>query len=374
MELPASTRVPVSGDDLRWLERAVVLARRGWGRVHPNPMVGCVLVKDGEVVGEGWHREFGGPHAEVEALEAAGGAARGATAFVSLEPCRHHGKTPACTDALLRTGVARVVFATADPTAEAGGGGDALREAGVDVAGPVLDPALGARENPAFFRRARGEGPWVALKLALSLDGAIAEAPGRRTQLTGPEASAEVQRLRAGFDALLVGAGTARTDDPRLTVRGDLTPRTPPRRVVLDSEATLDAGRALFREEGGPVLVFVAEDADEAALERIEGAGAQVHPVPRAPDGLDLGRVLDDLGRLGADAVLCEGGGRLARSLLEEGRVHRLYLFVCPRLLGSGGVPAFGGLAGNAFGRWVPAAPPRGLGADTLIVLDREDT
>ena len=366
-------RIPVDAEARAHLGRAFELARRGWGRVHPNPMVGCVLVKGGAVVGEGWHREFGGPHAEVHALEAAGADARGATAYVSLEPCRHQGKTPACTDALVRAGVARVVYAVADPTAEAGGGGDALRAAGLEVTGPVWGAEVARRENPAFIHAARSDAPFVALKLALSLDGRIAAAPGRTTRLTGPAADAEVQRLRAGFDAILVGRGTAAADDPRLTVRGDVVPRHPPARVVLDSAAGLASDAALFGDSSAPVVVFAADDAEEAELERLEAAGATVHPVPRAPGGLDLGRVLEDCARTGLRAILCEGGGRLAASLLREGRVQRIYLFVAPVLLGPQGVPGFGDLDGAGFGRWAPAGPARTLGADTLVVLDRED-
>lgn len=370
---PEPLLVPLPEADLRWLDHAILLGRRGWGRVHPNPMVGCVLVRDGRVVAEGWHGEFGGPHAEVGALESAGAGAAGATAYVSLEPCRHEGKTPACTAALERAGVARVVYAVADPSTDVAGGGDELRAARVPVDGPVWPEAAGRRENPSFFHGVRSARPYVALKLALSLDGALAEAPGRRTQISGPESAAVAHRLRAGFDAVLVGAQTVRADDPRLTVRaGGVTPRIAPARMVLDPRAELSAGAALFRDPGGRVMVFTRDDADEAAQERIERAGAEVHPVPSRGRRMDLGVVLERAAATGIRSVLCEGGGQLATSLLSEGRVDRMYLVHAPRALGRAGVPAFPGpFAAGAWEGWTLAFDPERLGVDVLTVYER---
>ncbi len=364
-------RSPLSDADRAHLERAVELAARGWGRVHPNPMVGCVLVRDGEVVGEGWHGVFGGPHAETVALEAAGPRARGATAYVSLEPCRHEGKTPACTRALLASGVARVVFGASDPGGDSGGGGAELAEAGLAVTGPVFDDVRARRLNPAFHHRFASPRPWVALKLAASLDGGLAARPGTRTQLTGPEAQAEVHRLRAGFDGIVVGAETARVDDPLLTVRGEVQPRVPPVRIVLDPGARLSSDAALFRGDGGaPVWVFTRDDAPEGELERLEAAGASVHPTAfRGPHELDLGRVLAFCGEAGLSAILCEGGGRLGAALERAGLLDRLYLFVAPRILGEGAIPAFPGWTPE--GAWTMAAPPASFSDDTLLVYDR---
>jgi diaminohydroxyphosphoribosylaminopyrimidine deaminase/5-amino-6-(5-phosphoribosylamino)uracil reductase len=234
-------------DDARWMARALELAGRGWGRVAPNPLVGAVIVRDGELVGEGWHTEYGHPHAEVEALRAAGEAARGATAFVTLEPCSHHGKTPPCTGALLAAGIRRVVFAASDPNPKAAGGGEVLREAGVEVLGGVM--AGEARDqNAVFFHThspAGAERPFVALKLALTLDGRIADHAGSSVWITGDDARSEVHRLRAGFDAVAVGSGTALADDPKLTVRGALEPRVPPVRVVFDRRLRLPLESAL---------------------------------------------------------------------------------------------------------------------------------
>jgi diaminohydroxyphosphoribosylaminopyrimidine deaminase / 5-amino-6-(5-phosphoribosylamino)uracil reductase len=224
-------------------------------------MVGCVLVKDGEAVGEGWHTAYGRPHAEVEALAAAGAAARGATAYVTLEPCAHHGKTPPCTEALMAAGVRRVVFGAADPNPKAAGGGAVLRAAGIEVTGGV--EAAAAREvDPAFFHAHGPEGaarPFIALKLALSLDARIADASGRSAWITGDESRAEVHRLRAGFGAVAIGAGTAAADDPLLTVRGPVTPRVAPARVVFDRTLRLPLDSRLVRTAADAPVVAVCE-------------------------------------------------------------------------------------------------------------------
>lgn len=364
----------LSPTDRAHLERARLLARSGWGHVHPNPMVGCVLVRDGRVVAEGYHREFGGPHAEIVALEAAREEAHGATAYVSLEPCDHHGKTPPCSRALVDAGVTRVVYGAADPGPDSGGGGATLRSHGVEVVGPVWDEALARAENPAFFHAARHPTPFVALKLALSLDGRIASAPGRRTRITGEEADREVHRLRSGFDALMVGAGTARADNPRLTVRLAPPGRTPPRRIVLAPSAELAQDAEILADASSvPVHVFTGAQAQEAELERLESAGAHVHPVAGDAGGLDLDAVLDTCGGLGIGSILCEGGARLGASLLRRGLATRLYLFVAPTALGENGVPAFGAEApALPWTSFRPALAPRTFGRDTLIVLDRE--
>ena len=364
-------RARVSEEDASFLDRAAELGRRGWGRVSPNPMVGCVVVRAGEVVGEGWHREVGGPHAEVHALAEAGGRARGATAYTSLEPCAHTGRTPPCTRALIDAGVARVVFGASDPGAGAGGAA-VLRAAGTRVDGPAFPYARAVANNPAFFHAARQRTPYLALKLALSLDGRISRA-GEQTALTGQPAREHVHHLRAGFDAILVGANTMAIDDPRLTVRGPLEPRRPPERVVLDSRARISPHASLFREvEAGPVRVFTGPDAPAVRLQALRSRGAAVHTVPRSESGVDLGAVLDICYQQGLTSLLCEGGGVLASSLLREGRVQRLHLYFAPRTLGPGSVPAFPGLESTACAGWRTAEPPLALGRDLLWVLDRE--
>lgn len=358
--------------DEAFLQRAVVLGRRGWGRVHPNPMVGCVIARDGVVVGEGWHESFGGPHAEVVALEQAGGDAEGATAYVSLEPCRHHGKTPPCTDALREAGVARVVYGARDPGTRSAGGADVLRASGVEVRGPLHTPEEGYANNPAFFHRALGERPYVALKLAATLDGRIAEAPGRRTAITGEAALRRVQWLRRGHDAVLVGSGTVRADDPELTLRPREADVAPPIRVVLDSDASLTSDSKLVRGVAeAPVLVVAAEGAPESDVERLRREGVTVELVPRGPAGLDLQAALGVCAERRLTSILCEGGARLAASLVEEGLAGRLYLFVAPFTLGPSAVPAFGGEIGReAWTGWY-LSRLESLDADVLITYDR---
>lgn len=371
-----SPRIPLDDLDREHMARAVALGRLGWGHVHPNPMVGCVLVKDGRTVGEGWHRAFGGPHAEAIALNEAGASARGATAYVSLEPCRHEGKTPACTQALLAAGVARVVYGAADPGSESGGGAVELGEGGVEVVGPTMTEVEARRENPAFFHLQSASTPFVAAKLAVSLDGGIAAAPGERTQLTGPDAAVETHRLRAGFDAVVVGSTTATVDDPLLTLRHGVTSRRPPVRVILDSEASLSADAALFDDvDEVPVWVFCADDASEYEMERLESAGARVHPVRRSPGGagVDPGAVAATCLEAGLGSLLLEGGGRVVASFVEAGLVGRLYLWSVARFLGPDAVPAFPGWHdGPAAEGWRPAGPPQVVGDDTLLVFDRE--
>lgn len=356
------------------LRRALELARRGRGAVHPNPMVGCVLTRDDEVVGEGWHRRYGGPHAEVWALEEAGERSRGATAWVSLEPCAHHGKTPPCVEALRDAGVARVVFGAPDPGSWSGGGAEVLRQAGVEVVGPVWSEAEGRALNPAFYHLARNEGPYLALKLAVSLDGRIAGAPGRRSAITGPVASREVHRLRSEHRAVLVGGETVRVDDPLLTVRNVQEPPRPPTRVVLDTDCRIRRSAALFgNPDRAPVLVFCGADAPRSRTGPLRAAGAEVERVPRGPAGLDLPAVASSLRRRGLLSVLCEGGGRLGSALLEAGLVHRLLLFVAPRVLGPEGVPAFPGPFGpEAWEGWRAVGPHRSFGPDVLVTWERE--
>lgn len=362
----------VDEGDLEFLREAVALAERGRGRTHPNPVVGCVLVRDGQVVGRGFHAEYGGPHAEVNAIGDAGARTSGSTAYVSLEPCDHEGLTGPCTKALHQAGVTRVVFGARDPGPGRGGAAH-LRDMGVRVDGPVLSPREARHRNPAFFR-IHGEGrPYVALKLAMSLDGRIARAPGHRTAITGPEAAAHVHGLRREFDGILVGADTARTDDPLLTVRDGAPVPRPPARVILDSGLRLSPRSRLFTE-AAPVELFCGMDPPSDRHEALAAAGARVHQVPRTPTGLDLSAVLEELWNLGIRAVLCEGGGRLAASLLSGDLVQRLYLFLSPVVLGSEGVPAFPMAAEELVpGDWTPLTPVETFGPDVLVTWDKEE-
>jgi diaminohydroxyphosphoribosylaminopyrimidine deaminase/5-amino-6-(5-phosphoribosylamino)uracil reductase len=370
----AEPSTPPLDEERQWLARAAELALRGWGRVRPNPMVGCVLVRDGVVVGEGWHEEFGGPHAEVNALAAAGGLAADATAYVTLEPCNHFGKTPPCTDALLEAGVSRVVFAAADPGAEAAGGRRRLSNSGVQISGPLSDRALGRDVDPAFFHTTEHSRTYLALKMAVSRDARIAAGVGERTSLSGEEANREVHHLRSGFDAILIGAETARVDDPLLTVRHGVDPRVAPTRVVVDSTCRLSPQARLLRTvEEAPVLVLVTPEAPPDRIRALEGAGARVVVVPQDDGRVHLEQALASCWELGLTSVLCEGGGVLASALIREGLVQRLYLVEVPVSLGDQGVPAFPDAPDTPEGPgWRMVGEPRRLGADVLFTYDRE--
>lgn len=357
--------------DRAFMRRALELAERGWGKVHPNPLVGAVVVRDGEVVGEGFHTEYGGPHAEVAALAAAGERARGATLYVTLEPCAHHGKTPPCADAILAAGLARVVVAAEDPHPEARGGAERLRVRGIELVAGVEREAARA-QNAAFFHAIERQAAFVALKYALSLDARLTEAPDRPTAVTGPAARAEVQRLRAGFDAIMVGTGTALADDPLLTVRGAVAPRVPPVRLVLDSGARLPLESRLVRTVAeAPVWLVCREDAWPGRRRSLEDAGVRVLPVPGGPGGVSLDSALEAVWLAGLRSIFCEGGGRLGAALLAANRVERLYLFYAPRLFGAAGVAAFpGALDREAADGW-RLRRLEALEGDVLMMLDR---
>ena len=351
------------------MARALDLAWRGWGRVQPNPMVGAVVLSaSGEVLGEGWHAEFGGRHAEPVALEEAGERARGATLVVTLEPCSHHGKQPPCTDAVLASGVRRVVVASPDPNPEASGGAARLAGRGVEVL-VGLGRETAEAQNAIFLHRFReANRPFVALKLATSLDGRIADAAGQSRWISGYAAREYVHWLRAGFDAIGVGGRTARLDDPQLTVRGPLAPRVPPRRVVFDAGADLSAELTLVRTAGEVGTIVVASpEAPMGNLRRLELAGLTVLRAGTLEEGLGL------LRREGICSLLVEGGGRLAGALLGVGLVDRYYWVQSPLWLGERGVPATAGVPSDPIARaerW-RVVERRALGDDTLLVLDR---
>jgi diaminohydroxyphosphoribosylaminopyrimidine deaminase/5-amino-6-(5-phosphoribosylamino)uracil reductase len=332
-------------------------------------MVGAVVVQGGELVGEGFHREWGGPHAEVEALEAAGGRAKGATLYVTLEPCHHSGKTGPCSRAIWDAGIARVVYGVEEANPEAQGGGAWLQGQGIAAEqGPCEVEAadLNAVHLSAHQRRR----PFLALKYAMSLDGRLAEAPGRSTRLTHGDAVVAAHRLRAGHDAVMVGIGTVMADDPLLTVREWDAPRVAPRRVVLDSALrTPQESRLVASAREVPVMILGAEDAPAERARRLEDAGVQIGRVPRLPlGGLDFGAVLATLWESSVRSVLCEGGGELGSAWLAAGRVDRIYAFVAPALLGEPGVPAFQLRRGQATREWRTVSRSA-LGSVTLLVL-----
>jgi diaminohydroxyphosphoribosylaminopyrimidine deaminase/5-amino-6-(5-phosphoribosylamino)uracil reductase len=349
------------------MDRALALALRGWGRVSPNPMVGAVLLRDGRVIAEGYHAEFGGPHAEVTALAACPDP-RGATCVVNLEPCSHHGKTPPCADALVAAGVRRVVMALSDPHPQAGGGRGVLQSAGVEVAAGVGREAAAALNAAFLWGLARPDRPFVALKMATSLDGFIADAQGRSQWISGSEARDYVHWLRAGFDAIGVGRRTADADDPQLTVRGPLAPRVAPRRVIFARSGRVREDLALVRTAGEvPTIVVTAPQHRARTSDRLGAAGVQVLAADGVTDALLALRAL------GIGSILIEGGSTIAAQLLSHGLVDRLHWIQAPLWLGSG-MPAFGprepiGLDGAS--PWV-VTERRSLGRDSLVVVDRE--
>ena len=324
----------VSADDRRWMEHALALASRGLYSTDPNPRVGCVIVQADAVVGEGWHERAGGPHAEVNALRAAGDAARGATAYLNLEPCAHHGRTGPCADALLAAGIARVVTAVSDPNPVVSGRGFArLEQAGVAVTNGVCE-AEAIALNRGFFKRHRDGRPWLTVKAAASMDGRTALASGESRWISGEAAREEVQHLRARSSAVLTGIGTVLADDPQLNVRlaGDWRQ---PARIVLDPKLRCPTDARLF-EGDGPVFIITAHD-NAARVRALSGAGATVVRLPTRRDGrADLDAVAGWLADQHFNEVLVEAGATLNGALLDAGLIDEFVLYLAPVLLGSG--------------------------------------
>ena len=365
--------------DRRFMQAALALAGRGLGNVWPNPAVGCVIVKDGIVVGRGWTQPGGRPHAETEALARAGAAARGATAYVTLEPCSHQGQTGPCADALITAGVSRVVVAIADPDSRVSGQGLArLKDAGIAVATGMLAEAASAL-NRGFLLRISDGRPMVTLKLAASLDGRIAAHNGDSQWITGEDARAAGHGLRATHDAVAVGSGTAATDDPHLTCRLPGLPVRPPVRIVFDSRLQLSLTRQLVATARTvPTwIVTLAETAEQSAVERADALrelGVVLIPVAAGESGrISISAALQALGEAGLTRLMVEGGGKLAASFLAEGLVDELALFRGPSIIGGDGIPAIAGLGLER----VDDAPrfrltsSRKLGADAVETYSR---
>lgn len=327
-------------DDIDHMRHALRLGRRTLGATGKNPAVGCVLVKDGRVLATGWTAEGGIPHAEVRALEAAGTAAHGATAYVTLEPCCHHGRTGPCADALVTAGIARVVTAIEDPDPRVQGRGHArLREAGIAVETGLLAEKA-RRDLAGFVSRMTRARPHVLLKLALSADGMIASAPGLRTAITGEAANARTQLMRAQSDAIMVGVNTVRTDDPALTCRlPGLEHRSPLPVIVDGSLSTPLASRLVTAARSRPLIVLTAAN-DRAGSELATTGAELVHCPESAPGRIDLRCGMEELAKRGMNRVLVEGGADLARQLVGAGLVDEIALFVSPKVLGSEGVRA----------------------------------
>ena len=332
----------------RWMQQALRLAARGQGWVEPNPMVGAVVVRNGVLVGEGFHARFGGAHAEVVALEQAGTRARGATVFVTLEPCCHHGKTPPCTDALVRARVGRVVAAVQDPFPEVSGKGlGQLERVGI-ATGVGLCRAEAEALLAPYLKRLRTGRPWVIAKWAMSADGKIATATGESKWITGELARGDALRLRGRLDAVLVGIGTALADDPELTAR-DAKCRDPVR-VVVDSRARLRVDSRLAQSARRvPVLVATTDVAPPASIEALRGLGCECLSLPADRGHVPLGDLLDELGRRGMTNVLVEGGAGLLGAFFERRLVDEARVYVAPRVIG--GATARGPIGGAGLQR-----------------------
>jgi diaminohydroxyphosphoribosylaminopyrimidine deaminase/5-amino-6-(5-phosphoribosylamino)uracil reductase len=327
--------------DQTHLARAIELAQNGAGAVRPNPVVGAVVARDGEILGEGWHKEFGGAHAEVNAIEACGlEDLSEATLYVSLEPCCHEGKTPPCTDAILQAGLRRVVVASDDPTEKASGRGlGILRDEGVEVV--VADGELATRArllNQAFRKHARVGRPWVLFKSAMTLDGKVATRTGDSKWISGEDSRALAHRWRASVDAVVVGIGTALADDPQLTARPEgLLAELPhqPRRVVFDTLARLPPSSQLVAAAAEiPLTVVVSRAAARADTDALEAAGVQVLVATGENEPARVRSALEQLGALGVASVLLEGGPHLAGAFLDAGEIDEIRLFLAPLLLG----------------------------------------
>ncbi len=329
----------VLNTDKQFMSRALVLARRGRVAVEPNPMVGAVIVRDGKIIGEGWHKQFGGPHAEVSAIAAARAAEAdpaGATMYVTLEPCCHTGKTPPCTEAVVAAGITRIVAAMEDPDPNVSGGGlAAMREAGIEVVTGVMEAE--ARKLLAADTKLRTKGmPWVICKWAQSLDGRIATHTGGSKWITGEAARRRVHEIRSLCDGVCVGAGTVHADDPLLTNRGGSG--TQPIRVILDGNLEISPDCRLIRSiDVAPVIIATRQDAPTDALKNLTRAGAEVLTLPAGVGGVDLSALLAELGRREWTYLLVEGGRAVHGAFLSQGLADELLVFIAPKIVGGPG-------------------------------------
>ncbi len=354
-----------SDHDAVFMRQALDLAARGIGRTSPNPMVGSVVVRDGVVLGEGYYREYGGRHAEPQALEEAGSRARGAVLYVTLEPCCHQGSTPPCTDAIIASGIARVHVAMADPDRRVSGKGiERLRAAGMTVETGLLEAE--ARElNAAYVRHRETGQPFVLLKLAQTLDGRIATRNGHSKWITGEAARKRVHLMRSRADAVLVGIDTVMADGPRLTVRH--VDGRQPRRIVLDSRARTPLDARVLNGEA-PATVCVTDAAPADRIEALKGTGAEVLVLPGGDGSIPLAPLKSALGRAGIVTLMVEGGSRVAASFLRERAVDRIACFIAPRILGAG-IPSIADLALDDLSKAIQLNDTRveQLGGDLLV-------
>ena len=323
-----------SGDDHHYMARALRLAERGLFTTGPNPRVGCVLVSESEIVGEGWHERAGEAHAEINALRAAGDRSAGATAYVTLEPCCHQGRTPPCTDALIKAGLTRVVVAMEDPNPQVAGQGlQVLQQAGIETAAGLMAAEAG-KLNPGFVMRMQQGRPWVRCKLAMSLDGRTAMADGESSWISGEQARLDVHRLRARSAAIMTGINTVLADDPSLTVRLDAaeTVDRNPLRVVLDSGLRMPADAKLLELPGETLIITGVSDPEKET--RLKRTGVSIKTLPLEQGRLDLVAVLQFLGKMEINEVHLEAGATLCGALLKAGLVDELVIYMAPHLMG----------------------------------------
>lgn len=321
----------ITSDDYLFMSRALRLAENGLNTTHPNPRVGCVMVRDGQIIGEAWHERAGKPHAELLALQASGGRVRGATVYVNLEPCCHQGRTPPCTEYLIDAGVSRVVAAMEDPNPQVSSGGIVkLREAGIDVdVGIMREQAV--QLNRGFLQRMRRKRPWITVKIAASVDGRTAMATGESKWISSAESRADVQRLRARSSAIMTGIGTILTDNPALTVRQRGVDRQP-LRVIMDSRLRMnkDALVLIPREE---VLIFTSTN-DQSMIQTFQKVGCEVVRLPPSTDGVDLHASMSELAERGVNELLVEAGRTLSGALVQSKLIDELIIYLAPQIMG----------------------------------------
>ncbi|MGH6932517.1 MAG: bifunctional diaminohydroxyphosphoribosylaminopyrimidine deaminase/5-amino-6-(5-phosphoribosylamino)uracil reductase RibD [Dongiaceae bacterium] len=369
--------MPTTAADQAHMRAALALARRGLGRVWPNPAVGCILVRDQTVVGRGWTQPGGRPHAETEALARSGGAARGATAYLTLEPCAHHGQTPPCADALVAAGIEQAVIAVSDPDPRVDGRGLAALRAGGIATSVGLCGAEAMELNAGFFSRVKHGRPLVTVKIASSLDGRIATSSGESRWITGPEARARVHGLRACHDALMVGTGTALTDDPALTCRLPGLADRSPVRIVLDRQLRLPLSHHLIKDAAQHrTWMFTSQQAADSRYAALAAQGVEIIDVAADETGmLSLPEIVNVLGARGITRLLVEPGAKLAASLLRADLVDRLVCFRAPMMLGSDSAAGVGDLAIEKLvdARRFRAVEVTRVGADVMTVYHREE-
>ncbi len=327
--------------DIQYMQRAIEMASRARGRTSPNPMVGAVIVKDGQIIGEGYHQKAGTPHAEIHALQSAGPEASGATLYVSLEPCCHHGRTPPCTEAVIKAGIKRVVIAVLDPNPKVAGKGlEILQQAGMETEVGVMQEAA-VQLNEVFFKYIQSRMPFVALKTAMTLDGKIAAYTGDSRWITGADARNYVHHLRNTYDAILVGIGTVLADNPQLNTRLDEEKGRDPIRIIIDSNLELPIDSIIARSsKEQPTIVFCGTNSDEKKAQQLAPLGVDIIKLDLEEGKVPLPEVMSILAGREITSILVEGGSEINASFINKGLVDKLYWFIAPKVVGGRGAPS----------------------------------